>query len=89
MAKSNKPEAFDKLKAPSVATAVFNCVFIIMFSISLIYVESIFFRVFALVNVILNAMLFTFNTMKLYSIKKACEDFKKFIMEVLGGKEKY
>lgn len=89
MAKSNKPGTFTKFKTPYYSVAVFNCILMIVFSISLVYVESISLRVIAIVNVILNTMLFSLNTLKLYSISKACKEYKKFIMEVLGGKKEH
>ena len=89
MAKSNKPETFTKLKASYIAFAIFSLCVVFLFSIVLIYADMILVRIIAIYFVVMYTMLFTFNTMKLYSMKKACEDFKKFIMEVLGGKEKH
>ena len=83
MEKSNKPSGFTLLKIRHYTISVLCLIGVLFASVSLCITDILILEIVDIVLIIVNSINFTYNTMKLFSIYKTLQEFKKIVMEVL------
>lgn len=83
MEKSNKPSGFTLLKIRHYTICVLCFIGTLFASISLCITDILILEIVNIVLIIVTSINFTYNTMKLFSIYKTLQEFKKIVMEVL------
>lgn len=87
MEKSNKPSGFTLLKIRHYTISVLCLIGALFASVSLCITDILILEIVNIVLIIVNSINFTYNTMKLFSIYKTLQDFKKIVMEVLKSEK--